>query len=116
MVKLSGLELLLYVIKRHAMFDIHKVDDFYFFSLGYSWSNESFKDFNSTFQEFIMKKYNNKIYKSYPWWRILKFHSVDDAHSLSILEKELHDFIKSSIQAPSHEQIEKDVERNNADE
>ncbi|MEC3906136.1 hypothetical protein VOI54_03845 [Tamlana sp. 2201CG12-4] len=83
-IKKEDLEAISIIINKPGMFAINKVEDFYFFFLGYTFKDEHLSGImNQEFSKYVKEKLKFKDDNA-KWYRIIRYYSTNDVHSVEL--------------------------------
>lgn len=92
-IKKEDLKTISIIIDKPGMFAINKVEDFYFFFLGYTFKDEHLSGvINHEFSKYVSEKLKFRDNNA-KWYRIIRYHSTNDTHSLELFLDLFSDFI-----------------------
>ena len=94
--KLQDLDLLHYILKRPAMFSIFNIELFYVFFQGYLFGREEtvLRDYFEYFNDYVKDKFSREYFDEFNYDRIIRLHSMNDSHSLELLNELTKEFEK----------------------
>ena len=86
------------MISKPGMYLINRVEDLHYFIHGYTLasSDEAIEEFFVKFRDFINNKFDDNGTSS--WYRIIRFNSSTDIHSISLFKQYFEEFLKTYYQ------------------
>lgn len=90
------LQFVYHIVERPGMYGVNEIDDLYFITLGYQYSDlEGTSDISELldgFRDFLNKRY--KTNDNHDWPKLIKLYSGSDRHSIELFGRLLGEYLR----------------------